>query len=266
MNALPGFQFGQCAVVGVKVTITRNAADPASERHLPVGPVARAAVGHPGVAAVAIALGIAGVQVFPVLIRNPGRTIDPAGFVVFDQVARARAGAAIEHRMQEMRGLGLNIAGPGVEPRSVIGRAGRAVEGLKIHHRIERFAVGGDVSAGETPEVIGICGGTVNVGVGEMIGAHLHPGRLAVVHVAVEVCVLVVISFRGLRKRPLGIVGVHAGPVDRSLVARYVDAKRVVGLSGIAGQRHGNNAGGNLGWENGFVCFRFSCSFLCGTT
>ena len=43
--------------------------------------------------------------------------------------------------MEEVRGLGLHVRGPIIEPGRVVGFAGDAVEGFKVHHGEDGLAV-----------------------------------------------------------------------------------------------------------------------------
>lgn len=92
-----GFQFSRGAIIRVKVTAAGDAANGAGVADLPIGPVGCAAlvIGLPGVAAIAGAPRISGVEVLAVIISDPGLQLDAAGLVVFDQVAGAAARVAI---------------------------------------------------------------------------------------------------------------------------------------------------------------------------
>src|SRR5579872_3547611 len=191
-NALISDQISLAEGICIQIHIARDAANPACGAHLPVGPVAIAAAGYPGIAAIAIAPGMAGVEILAIVIGDPGGKVDTTRLVVLDQVASAGAGTAIDDRMHEVGGLGLDVIGPIVKPGRVVGRAVRAAEFLEINHRIQGFLVLDDFAARKIPEVIRLRGGIGLAGAGEMISAHVNAGIFAVAHVAVVIAILVV--------------------------------------------------------------------------
>lgn len=80
-NALISDQVSLAEGISIQIHIARNAANQARGADLPIGPVALAAAGHPGIAAVAAAPRVAGVQVLAVIIGDPGREVDTARLI-----------------------------------------------------------------------------------------------------------------------------------------------------------------------------------------
>src|SRR5579884_4253146 len=149
-DSLPGLQGGQVVRVGVEVHVAGDAANAAGAADLPVGPVVLGA-GIPGIAAIAAAPRIAGVEVFTVVVGDPAAESD-AGV----QIAGTCSGAAIDDRAQgDMSAMTISddVRGPVVEPLGVGAGSDVAGELFEVNHRHEALAVGLDVTAGMAPEV-----------------------------------------------------------------------------------------------------------------
>src|SRR6266516_1146518 len=90
LHALIRNQKRQRERVGVKIGITRNAANAACGADLPIGPTIFGAGIHIITATAAAVPGIAGVQIFPIVMGDPGREVTGRG-----KIAHSIAGAGI---------------------------------------------------------------------------------------------------------------------------------------------------------------------------
>src|SRR5580704_4985295 len=97
------------------------------------------------------------------------------------------AGADVDHRLGESAAGGDvvdNGLAPLVGPICVAAGAHGAAKNLEVKHRHEAQAVGLDVRTCDAPEISGLGGGTVVVGLGEVISPHINAGGLAPAGVA----------------------------------------------------------------------------------